>query len=217
MDSPRADKGFRPKAPPNRVFVIDDDTEIRGSLRTVLEANGYLVDTFHSAAQFLLSGCATLPGCVLTDVQMPGMTGLELQSALQERGACVAIVMMAGRGIVDVAVRAMKAGAVDFLEKPFSEAKLIESVDRAQSLVSQSVSISSPVVRNRIALLTKREREVFDLIVVGDTNKVVALQLMISPRTVEIHRARAIKKMGAKSIAELVRMSVAGVNTPTQR
>jgi two-component system response regulator FixJ len=202
----------------NRVFVIDDDPEIRRVLRTTLGINGFHVDTFASAVRFLASGGAALVGCVLTDVWMPGMTGLELQKILHEGGAHVAIVVMAGSGAVDIAVRAMKAGAVDFLEKPFSEVVLIESIARALELVSQRESLSLLVTkaRDHIALLTKREKEVFDLIVIGDSNKVVAQELKISPRTVEVHRARLIRKMGATSLAELVHMSVAGIGADPQ-
>lgn len=219
METSRASNSLDLKNKINRVFVIDDDLEIRGGvLRVALENNGFHVDTFDSALRFLASGGATLVGCVLTDVRMPGMTGLDLQRILLKRGAHVTIVVMAGRGVVDIAVRAMKAGAVDFLEKPFSETALIESVARALELVSQRESLSSLVTRarSRIASLTKREKEVLDLVVIGDSNKVVAQELRISPRTVEIHRARVIRKMGAKSLAELVRMSVAGMNIVPQ-
>ncbi len=215
METPRGSNRLNLKNRTNRVFVIDDDAEIRAALRIALETNGFHVDTFDSAVRFLTSGGAALVGCVLTDVRMPGMTGIELQKILLECGAHVAIVVMAGRGVVDIAVRAMKAGAVDFLEKPFSEAVLIESIARALELVSQRESLSSLVTnaRDRIALLTKREKEVLDLVVIGDSNRVVARELRISPRTVEVHRARVIRKMGATSLAELVRMSVAGMAT----
>jgi len=215
METSRRSNRLNLKNRTNRVFVVDDDAEIRVALRIALETNGFHVDTFDSAVRFLASGGAALVGCVLTDVRMPGVTGLELQKILLEGGAHVAIVIMAGRGVVDIAVRAMKAGAVDFLEKPFSEAALIESVARALELVSQRESLSLLVTkaRDRIALLTKREKEVLDLVVIGDSNRVVAQELRISPRTVEVHRARVIRKMGATSLAELVRMSVAGTGT----
>ena len=215
METSRRSNRLNLKNRTNRVFVVDDDAEIRAALRIALETNGFHVDTFDSAVRFLASGGAALVGCVLTDVRMPGVTGLELQKILLDGGAHVAIVIMAGRGVVDIAVRAMKAGAVDFLEKPFSEAALIESVARALELVSQRESLSLLVTkaRDRIALLTKREKEVLDLVVIGDSNRVVAQELRISPRTVEVHRARVIRKMGATSLAELVRMSVAGMGT----
>lgn len=212
MRTSDATGGFKPEL--DRVFVIDDDVDIHEALRTTLETAGFRVDTFSSATGFLASGAAVLAGCVLTDFQMPGMTGLELQTELTRRGACLAVVVMAGHGIVKVAVRAMRAGAIDFLEKPFSEAALIESVSRALDFVSKAQTSSSLIgtARARIALLTKREREVFDLVVAGDSNKAVALELRISERTVELHRAHVVRKMGTGSLAQLVRLSVAGAN-----
>jgi two-component system response regulator FixJ len=214
METPDTTDGFRPELALNRVFVIDDDIDIRQVLRTVLEAAGLHVDTFSSAIGFLAGGAAALAGCVLTDFQMPVMNGLELQKELTRRGARMAVVVMAGSGSVKVAVRAMRAGAIDFLEKPFSEAALLESVGRALDFVSKAQTSSSLIgsARERIALLTKREREVFDLVVAGDSNKAVALELRISPRTVELHRAQVVKKMGTGSLAQLVRLSVAGAN-----
>jgi two-component system response regulator FixJ len=199
----------------NRVFVVDDDIDIREVLRMVLETAGFRVDTFSSAILFLSSGAATLAGCVLTDFQMPSMNGLELQKELSKRGARMAVVVMAGRGIVQVAVRAMKAGAIDFLEKPFSEAALLESVGRALDFVSNAEISSSLITtaRERIALLTKREREVFDLVVAGDSNKAVATELRISPRTVELHRAHVARKMGTRNLAQLVCLSITGARS----
>ncbi len=214
METSDATGGFKREVRLNRVFVIDDDIDIQDGLRTALETAGFRVDTFGSAIRFLASGAASLAGCVLTDFQMPGMNGLELQKELIRIGAHMAVVVMAGRGIVKVAVRAMKAGAIDFLEKPFGEAALLESVGRALDFVSKAETSSSLIgtARERIALLTKREREVFDLVVSGDSNKAVALELRISPRTVELHRAHLVKKMGTGSLAQLVRLSVAGAN-----
>jgi two-component system, LuxR family, response regulator FixJ len=199
----------------NRVFVIDDDVDIHEVLRTVLETAGFRVDTFSSAILFLSSGAAALAGCVLTDFQMPGMNGLELQKELSKRGAHMAVVVMAGNGIVKIAVRAMKAGAIDFLEKPFSEAALLESVGRALDFVSNAEMSSSLIstARERIALLTKREREVFDLVVAGDSNRAVARKLRISPRTVELHRAHVAKKMGTRNLAQLVCLAITGARS----
>jgi two-component system response regulator FixJ len=212
MRTSDATGGFKPEL--DRVFVIDDDVDIHDALRTALETAGFRVDTFSSATGFLSSGAAALAGCVLTDFQMPGMNGLELQKELIRRGARLAVVVMAGHGIVKVAVRAMRAGAIDFLEKPFSEAALIESVSRALDFVSKAQTSSSLIgtARARIALLTKREKEVFDLVVAGDSNRAVALELRISQRTVELHRAHVVRKMGTGSLAQLVRLSVAGAN-----
>ncbi len=214
METSNTTSGFKPGLRLNRVFVIDDDIDIHEALREALETAGFRVDTFSSAIRFLASGSAALAGCVLTDLQMPGMNGLELQQELTRRGAHMAVVVMAVRGIVKVAVCAMKAGAIDFLEKPFSQAALLDSVGRALEVVGKTETSSSliGIARERIALLTKREREVFDLVVAGDTNKAVALELRISPRTVELHRAHLVKKIGTRSLAQLVRLSVAGAN-----
>lgn len=198
-------------AQPYRVFIIDDDIDILELLRGVLEGAGFQVDTFDSAIKFLSSGKLALVGCVLTDFLMPDMNGLELQKELSRRGAHMATIIMTGHGMVNVAVRAMRAGAIDFLEKPFGEAALLASVDRALEFVWQTQASASLVgtARERIALLTKREREVFDLVVAGDSNKAVARELRISPRTVELHRAHMTRKMGTKSVGQLVRLSVA--------
>lgn len=199
----------------NRVFVIDDDCGVGRQLQIILESRGFRVDTFLSAVDFLASGGAARIGCVLTDVQMPGMNGLELQKELRGSNARLAVIVMAGSGLVTVAVEAMKAGAIDFLEKPFSEEVLVSSVRRALEIVSLTAASSSLVedARRRIASLTRREKDVFDLVVGGSSNKIAARALHISPRTVEIHRARAIDKLGAKSLADLVRMSIAGTRS----
>jgi two-component system response regulator FixJ len=212
MKTPDATGRFETGIRLNRVFIIDDDIDVLDVLRSALETAGFRVDAFGSAIRFLSSGAAALAGCVLTDFQMPGMNGLELQKELSRRGARMAVVVMAGHGIVKIAVRAMRAGAIDFLEKPFSEAALIESVGRALDFVSKAETSSSLVetARERIALLTKREREVFDLVVAGDANKAIARELRISPRTVELHRAHMVKKMGTRSLAQLVCLSIAG-------
>jgi len=212
METSDATGGFKSELRLDRVFVVDDDIDIHEVLRTALETAGFRVDTFISATGFLASGAAALAGCVLTDFQMPGMNGLELQKELAMRGARMAVVVMAGSSIVKIAVRAMRAGAIDFLEKPFSGAALIESVSRALDFASKAQASSSLIgtARARIALLTKREREVFDLVVAGDSNKAAARELHISARTVELHRAHVVRKMGTGSLAQLVRLSVAG-------
>jgi two-component system response regulator FixJ len=196
---------------PDRVFVVDDQADIRDLLETTLTSHGFDVETFDCAAAFLDSDAAGAKGCVLSDIQMPDMDGLALQQELNRRGARLGLVIMAGQGVVSLAVEAMKAGAVDFLQKPFKEAVLLDCVRRALELVSSASASASltHAARTRIARLTRREKQVFELVVRGDTNKIIAYKLGISPRTVEIYRGHITAKLGAHSVAELVRLSIA--------
>jgi two-component system response regulator FixJ len=192
------------------VFVVDDDAAARDSLATLLGASGYRTQTFDSAARFLERGGAGASGCVIADIRMPDMDGLQLQEELARRSASLAVIIVTGHADVPLAVRAMKAGAIDFLEKPFAEETLLASVARAfQSAQStlQRAAVNQEALA-RLALLTERERQVLQLIVDGHANKVIAYHLSISPRTVELHRARVMDKMEARSVAELVRMSL---------
>jgi two-component system, LuxR family, response regulator FixJ len=192
------------------VFVIDDDPALRDSLKTLLETSGYRVQAYESAVAFLAGDELTARGCVLTDVRMPAVDGLQLQQQLKARGSNLPVILMTGHADVPLAVSAMKAGAIDFLEKPFDDATLVDSVERAlaEAQKADATEASTKAARDRMAQLTERERQVLDLLVAGRPNKIIAYELSISPRTVEIHRARVMDKMAARSLAELVRMTL---------
>ena len=189
------------------VFVVDDELEIRESLVMLLETEGYTAKAYESAVAFLASMAPNSVGCLIVDVRMPDMDGLQLQQELLARHSPLAVIIMTGHGDIPIAVQAMKAGAVDFLEKPFDDTVLLDSVrralDRASSVVDHANAAKDAAAR--LAQLTDRERQVLDLIVAGKANKVIAYELTISPRTVEIHRSRVMEKMGAGNLADLVR------------
>lgn len=190
------------------VFVVDDDEAVRRSLSLLLRSVGLHPECFASAVQFLDSYDAARRGCLLLDVRMPGMSGLELQEQLAERGSTLPIIFLTGHADVPLAVRAMQAGAFDFLEKPFHDQELL---DRTHSALEHEAHNRREVGRRhlvveRLASLTPREEEVLRLVVDGLPNKIVADRLSISERTVEIHRARVMDKMQADSLAHLVRM-----------
>jgi two-component system response regulator FixJ len=189
------------------VFVVDDDPAIRDSLAMLLASSGYEAKSYASAAAFLASETPDAVGCMVVDVQMPGMNGLALQQELVARRFRLPVIVMTGHGDIPVAVQAMKAGAVDFLEKPFDDGVLLDGVRRALESVSsaQDQSLAAKETKRRLEQLTDREREVMDLIVAGKANKVIAYELSISPRTVEIHRSRVMEKMAAANLADLVR------------
>lgn len=193
------------------VYVVDDDEAIRDSLDTLLSSEGYDVKTFASADAFL-EGCdRRAVGCLLLDVNMPGMDGLSLQERVVKEWPDLAVVIVTGHADVQTAVRAMKAGAVDFIEKPFDRAVLSEIVRQAveRSKTAAAERAQSDESLARLALLSMREREVLEGLVAGLPNKTIAYDLEISPRTVEIYRARLMDKMQAKSLPELIRMAVA--------
>jgi two-component system response regulator FixJ len=189
------------------VFVVDDDPAIRDSLAMLLASSGYQAKSYASAAAFLASETPDAVGCMVVDVQMPGMNGLALQQELAARRFRLPVIVMTGHGDIPIAVQAMKAGAVDFLEKPFDDGVLLDGVRRALERVSsaQDQTLAAKETRRRQEQLTDREREVMDLIVAGKANKVIAYELSISPRTVEIHRSRVMEKMAATNLADLVR------------
>jgi two-component system response regulator FixJ len=192
------------------VFIVDDDPDIRDSLSMLLQSAGYETRAFESATALLGSDVSERLGCLIVDVQMPEMDGITLQRELASRRSPLQVIVMTGHADIPIAVGAMKAGAVDFLEKPFDEPVLLESVRRALDRAS-TVGDSVKEARNaaaRMALLTERERQVLDLIVAGKANKVIAHELSISPRTVEIHRARVMEKMDAGNLADLVRKAL---------
>jgi len=193
------------------VFVVDDDPAVRDSLEAMLGAAGYRCTLFASGAEFLARDPGAARGCVLVDVRMPGMDGLELQRQMKARAIALPVIFMTGFGEVPLAVEAMKAGAVDFVEKPSTLAVLKDCIDRALAIgaASQQAAAEVAVARERIERLTPRERDVLRLLVAGKPNKIIAFELSISPRTVEIHRARVMDKMAVRSLSELVRLSLA--------
>ncbi len=200
-------------SPPDRlVFIVDDDDAVRESLELLLESAGHPVQAFEAAPVALESCRVQLPACIVTDIRMPEMDGLEFQERLVAAGIHVPVIVMTGHADVPLAVRAMKAGAVDFIEKPFGDEVILASI---ASALKQKPRVADATLVARLDSLTPREREVLDLLVVGHPNKVIAHRLDISPRTVEIHRAHVMEKMKARSLPELVRTAMqAGVVPP---
>lgn len=200
------------------VFVVDDDEAVRNSLRLLLKSLGMAAVAHASAEDFLAGYDDEQPGCIVLDVRMPGMSGPELQDELNRRGALIPIIFVTGHGDVPMAVEAMRHGAVDFLQKPFSDKDLVTRIQLALAADRRNRETigAKDQIRARIAALTPRERQVLDLVTQGKPNKVIAFELGASPRTVEIHRAHVMEKMGAASLAQLVRMTlVAGIGTST--
>ena len=193
------------------VHIVDDDEAVRDSLSVLLESADLSVRTYESATAFLDALPGLGAGCVLTDVQMPGLDGLALQRRLTALGIRLPVIVMTGHGDVPIAVEALKAGAADFLEKPFDDAQLLSAVQTAlaASRRTQDADAATAQIARRLASLTPREREVLDKLVAGQPNKTIAYDLGSSPRTVEVHRARVMEKMGVRSLAELVRMTIA--------
>ena len=193
--------------PDRTVFIVDDDQAVLNSLRWLLESAGHTVETFTSAPQFLDRCNTSLGGCLLLDIRMPGMDGIELQEELNARGFDIPIVIISGHADVATAIRTMKAGAIDLIEKPFADQELLDRIDRALRIEEARSSRRSDKSRVAACLeqLTPREREVMDLVVTGSSNKQIAEELHISNKTVEAHRAKVMKKMEAESLAGLVR------------
>lgn len=192
------------------VFVVDDDDGVRTSLGILLDAAGYRAIPFASATDFLAQYDPARPGVLLLDMRMPGMTGMELLQELSRGGGFLPVIFITGHGDVPMAVEAMKAGAFDFLQKPFSPRDLLERIERALAADAEARQVLSHTeeLRRRHATLTPREKEVMGLIVAGHANKVIAMDLGLSERTVEIHRARVMEKMATRSVAHLVRMAL---------
>ena len=198
------------KEKPATVFVVHDDEAVRTSFRLLLKSVGLPDETFASAQEFLDQYDEDRAGCLVLDIRMPGISGLELQQHLNERNSIMPIVFITGHGDVPMAVEAMQAGAVDFIQKPFRDQDLIDRINRAldKDRDMRSELRERDEIRRRMAQLTPREREVLDLVTQGKANKVIAGDLNVSQRTVEIHRARVMEKMGAGSLAHLVRMVI---------
>jgi two-component system, LuxR family, response regulator FixJ len=192
------------------VHVVEDDEAMRESLVDLLEEAGHMTRAYPAAEELLALGDAIEPGCVVSDVRMPGMDGLALLRRLQGTGRKLPLILITGHGDVSMAVNAMKAGAIDFLEKPFEAAALLAAIEIALHLrPGEAVTNDGEGARRRLAKLTAREYEVLKHLVAGKSNKETAAKLTISPRTVEFHRAHIMEKTGAKGLPELVRLWVA--------
>ena len=199
---------MKDKAP--TVFVVDDDDAVRTSIRLLLRSVGLPVETFSSAQEFLDNVDGDRLGCLVLDIRMPNMSGLELQQRLNELHHIIPIVFITGHGDIPMAVEAMQHGAVDFIQKPFRDQDLIDRINQGleKDRINRDDLKQRDGIRERIGDLTPREREVLDLVAQGKANKVIAGDLNDSQRTVEIHRARVMEKMGASSLAHLVRMVI---------
>jgi FixJ family two-component response regulator len=195
---------------PATVFVVDDDEGVRNSLRFLLKSVGLTTRPLSSAREFLETYRHSQPGCLVLDVRMPEMSGLELQQQLNIRGETIPVIFITGHGDIPMAVEAMQHGAFDFLQKPFRDQDLIDRIQRAleRDARSRSALAQHAKIRERMESLTPREREVLVLMTRGKPNKVMAAELGVSQRTVEIHRARVMEKSGAASLAQLVRMAM---------
>jgi two-component system response regulator FixJ len=198
-----------------RVHIVDDDPSIQRSLRRLLESVGLMVECYNTAHEFIERHDPNAPGCLLLDVRMPGLSGLELQDHLRSEGCVLPIIFVTGYGDVPMTARAMKAGAIDFLQKPFNDQELLEAIERALARNSQArrEQAERGKVQSRLRLLTPREREVLARVVAGKTNKEIAAEFGITEKTIKVHRARVMEKMEADSLAQLVVLAqLAGVN-----
>jgi FixJ family two-component response regulator len=196
------------KEKPPVVFVVDDDSGVRSSIRMLLKSIGIAATPMASAQEFLAAFDPAQPGCLVLDIRMPAMSGMELQQQLNLRGATIPVIFITGHGDVPMAVEAMQHGAFDFLQKPFRDQELIDRVQKAlaRDRDTRTSLQKHDQIQQRLESLTPREKEVLALLTQGKQNKVMAGELGLSQRTVEIHRAHVMEKMGAASVAQLVRM-----------
>jgi FixJ family two-component response regulator len=195
--------------PAASVFVVDDDPSVRKSLTRLIEAAGYTVEAFASAREFLDAAPASGPCCLVLDIRMPGITGLDLQKTLAQAVHRIPVVFITGHGDVPTTVQAMKAGAIDFLAKPFAASDLLDAIRHAVEKDTRDLGTEAHTrsIDARVKTLTPRERQVFALVVTGMLNKQIAARLGIVEKTVKVHRARVMEKMRAGSVAELVRLA----------
>jgi FixJ family two-component response regulator len=190
------------------VYIVDDDHGVRDSLRLLIKSVGLPVEVFASADDFLHAWQPVQRGCIVADIRMPGMSGLEMQEALHRLGCRLPMIFITGHGDVPMAVEAMKAGALDFVPKPFRDQDLLDRINEGlqQERNLRQVEVEIDEINGRLEALTPRERQVLERVVSGQPNKVIAMDLDVSQRTVEIHRARVMDKMQARSLAQLVQM-----------
>lgn len=194
-----------------RIHLVDDEESVRRSTSFLLRTSGYDVDTYPSGVDFLQKVADAKPGCILLDVRMPEMDGIEVQAELARRGVALPVIVLTGHGDVGTAVAAMKGGAIDFLEKPFERDALVEALERGFERMEQGEAAAAGQADaiQRIGLLSPREQDVLRGLVRGHPNKTIAYDLGISPRTVEVHRANAMAKLGARSLSEALRLAFA--------
>jgi len=207
----------RQARPPEReptVFVVDDEADVRDALEMLIASMGLAVQTFESAGAFFDAVPPHRPGCLILDVRLPGMSGLAAQQELQRRGIGLPVVFISGHGDIPMAVRAVQAGALDFLEKPFSDQALLDCIERAlaEDRERRARAARRAGMESAMETLTPREREVLDKLVEGKVNKIIARELDVSTRTVEIHRARVLQKMGVRNASQLVRRVLTGID-----
>jgi FixJ family two-component response regulator len=197
------------KQPDSVVFVVDDDSSVREAIKSLIRSVGLLVETFETAQAFLSSKRPDAPGCVVLDVRMPGLSGLDLQRELAAHGINLPVIFITGHGDIPMSVRAMKAGALEFLTKPFRDQDLLDAIQQAleRDRSARQHRTETTELRDRLDSLTSREREVMRLVVSGLLNKQIAGELGTSEVTIKIHRSQVMRKMGAGSLAELVRMT----------
>ena len=190
------------------VYVVEDDEAVRDSLELLLKSDGKPVKTYDNANAFLKYYSEKMAGCIVLDIRMPGMDGMELQKKLNEKHSILPIIFVTGHGDVPMAVDAMKEGAVDFIQKPYREEALLQKIEAAleQDKEQRKTLGEKQEILRRVKSLTPREHEIMDRMIAGQANKVIAIELEISQRTVEIHRSRVMHKMGTHSLAHLVRM-----------
>lgn len=193
---------------PQTVYVVEDDEAVRDSLALLLKSDSKPVKTYENAGAFLKDYSEDMAGCIVLDIRMPGMDGMELQKKLNEKHSILPIIFVTGHGDVPMAVDAMKEGAVDFIQKPYREEALLEKIEAAleQDREQRKTLGERMEIVRRVKSLTPRETEIMDRMIAGQANKVIAIELEISQRTVEIHRSRVMHKMGTHSLAHLVRM-----------
>jgi len=199
------------------VYLVDDDDSVRRSVGFMLKTAGYKVESFESGDTFLARVKTLEPGCILLDIRMPGKDGLEVQAELNERGIAYPVTFMTGHGDVDMAVKSMKAGASDFIEKPFRKETLLEALQHAAHRLANDDRLHARRDQAKVVLngLTPRERDVLEGLVKGHPNKTIGYDLGISPRTVEIHRANLMQKVGVHTLSDLLRIAfAAGVGEP---
>ena len=196
--------------PPNPcVYIVDDDEAVRDSLSFLLESKGYVIKSFSSALDFLAAAPALPTGCLIVDIRMPAIDGLELQERLKAGGLDFPMIVITGHADVPLAVRAMKAGAIDFIQKPFTSETILDGLAEALSRSPNERDPAAAAAAEKLARLSRREREVLAGLLGGLPNKSIAYDLEISPRTVEIYRARVMSKMEARSLSELIRIALA--------